>query len=434
MSNKLLSFFTLCVFFSCQKNAPVQFSTTDLCLANRKLLEVAMEDGFSPPQASRVYVYPHIAFYSTLQAFFPDSLTNLKNAIKHFPDSLKTDSKADPILTSLLSFCMTAKAVVFSEHLMDDLKNEFIQSAEKNNYSKEKISASIQCAEQNSRVIVQWLKKDNYQNTRTLERYTSSKKENEWRETPPDYLQGLEPHWPLLRKFFIDSMPEYSYVKLPDYSDTKSSEFYQIVNDVYLKSQNLTSDEKNIAMFWDDNPNVSSHHAHLSHITHKISPPGHWLNIVSQICKQQNLPITKATKAFTYSALAMYDGVIDCWRLKYQTKIIRPISFIQKHMHADWKPLIQTPPFPEFTSGHSVVSAAAAEVLSHEFGSNFSFVDSTEILFGHPLRSFNNFHDAAMEVSLSRYYGGIHFKHSVLEGNKQGTYIAQYLLQKLNKK
>ncbi|NOT37224.1 MAG: vanadium-dependent haloperoxidase [Saprospiraceae bacterium] len=426
----LLLFFLSLI--ACNSEKEVPFDSKNLIESNRALLEIAMEDGFSPPQASRIYVYSHIAFYSCLSKYFPDSLTSLSKAIPHFPELPEPEAGSDPILSSLIAFCNTAKSIVFSESLADQLKDKYITLAKENNFTPEKIASSITTAEKISTRISEWIKKDNYQFTRTLERYTSSKKPDEWRETPPDYTQGLEPHWPKLRKLFSDSMPAYPFQKLPTYSKEKSSDFFKMVLDVHTKSKNLSKEESEIALFWDDNPNVSSHHGHLSHVTHKISPPGHWLNIISQIQKDKNFTIFQLSKAYTYSSIVMYDGIIDCWKLKYDTKVIRPISFIHDFIQEDWKPLIQTPPFPEFTSGHSVVSASAAEVLSTLIGTKVSFTDSTEVLFGNKPRSFNSFHDAAMEVSLSRYYGGIHYMQSVLEGNKQGIYLANYFLEKLN--
>lgn len=392
-----------------------------------------MEDGFSPPQASRVYVYPHIGFYSCLQSFYPDSLFSLDKIITNSPSIPQPNKIADPILSSILTFLKISKSLVFSEELVSRKYDEMILQATKNNFSENEINESKKFADSVSSTIIAWIKKDHYQQTRTLERFTSSKLENEWRETPPDYSQGLEPHWPKLRRFYTDSTMSFISVPPPSYSKLKDSEFFKEAIGVYEISKKLTNDEKEIALYWDDNPNVSSHNAHLSHITHKISPPGHWLNIISQIFNEKNYSLFEMSKTFTLTAIAMYEGIIDCWKLKYKTQVIRPISFIHEQIDPEWKPLIQTPPFPEYTSGHSVISAAAAEILTYTLGESYSFTDSTEVLFGNGVRTFKNFHEAAMEVSLSRYFAGIHYKNSVLNGNIQGINIAKNLIQKLPK-
>jgi membrane-associated phospholipid phosphatase len=193
----------------------------------------------------------------------------------------------------------------------------------------------------------------------------------------------------------------------------------------------LDDEKKQIAWFWDDNPNTSEHRGHLVVMIHKFSPPGHWLNIISQISTQDSSSLFKTTKAYTYSAIAMFDVIISCWDEKYKTNLVRPITYIQENIDIDWKPLIQTPPFPEYTSGHSAISAAAATVLTDIYGDNYAFTDSTEVLFEQPVRSFKSFQDAAWEVSLSRFYAGIHYMNGITEGNKQGKFIGQKVLDKL---
>ena len=416
-----------------QKQQTLHFTSADLNYANRTLLEIAMEDGFSPPVASRVYVYPHIAFYTVMHQSYPDSLKDLSKYLTDFPniDSLKIQD-IDPELSALLCFAKVAKALVFSENKAEQIIDQCITKANALGIPENKIHNSMEYSNSISTKIIAWIKKDNYQFTRTQERYTSSKKPENWCETPPDYTAGLEPHWASIRRLFSDTTNTYEYIALPTFSVDKKSEFYKIVSEVFEQANTQDSSQIKTALYWDDNPNVSKHNGHLTTMIHKISPPGHWLNIISQISQNQNSNIFTTTKAYTYTSIAMFDGIIECWKTKYKTDVVRPISYILNQMDQNWRPLIQTPPFPEFTSGHSVISAAAAEVLSSIYGHNFSFIDSTEILFGHPPRKFNSFHEAAMEVSMSRFYGGIHYKHSVLEGNKQGIFIAKQLLSKIN--
>ncbi len=162
----------------------------------------------------------------------------------------------------------------------------------------------------------------------------------------------------------------------------------------------------------------------MTSIIHKISPPGHWLNIVSIVNEKEKNDIFKATKTYTFTAMAMFDAIISCWYEKYTRNYIRPITVIQEHINVEWQPFIQTPLFPEFTSGHSVASAAAAGILSKIYGDNYNFTDRTQQYLGLPDRSYKSFQEAAWEVSLSRYYGGIHYMISVEEGNRQGYFIA----------
>jgi hypothetical protein len=91
--------------------------------------------------------------------------------------------------------------------------------------------------------------------------------------------------------------------------------------------------------------------------------------------------------------------------------------------------VLQTPPFPEYTSGHSAVSASAAVVLTHFFGDNFSFVDDTELYFGLPERRFNSFYEASEEAAISRLYGGIHYRDACEEGVIQGKKVGNYVVR-----
>ncbi len=422
-------------FYGCRNATAIQpkaFGVEDLHQLNWRLLEIAMEDGFPPPIASRVYTYPHIAFYVTIHKFFPDSLQSLAGRLNGLPPINDVDVKgADAELTALLSFCKTAKKVVFSEHQVDELITGILVKAEESGLSTLVIEASVKCSDEITGHMIDWINQDNYTETRTMDRWTSTKKKGEWIETPPDYGAGMEPKWFKIRPMVIDSAGIYRSTPPPPYDPTRESEFYKMVNAVYQQSKELDEEKVAIALYWDDNPNTSEHHGHLVSVIHKISPPGHWLNIISQISRRDNSSLFKVTKAYTFTSIAMFDAIISCWYEKYKTNLVRPITYIQENIDNNWTPLIQTPPFPEYTSGHSVISAAAASVLTHTYGDNYAFTDSTEVLFNHPIRRFNDFHEAAWEVSLSRFYAGIHYMEGVTEGNRQGRFIGQFVLDSL---
>jgi hypothetical protein len=205
------------------------------------------------------------------------------------------------------------------------------------------------------------------------------------------------------------------------------------VQEVYNLSKKPDSNQKTIALYWDDNPNVSVIEGHLNYFIHKISPGGHWLMIAKQACEQKNIPLVKSSLVYALTAIAIYDAFISCWDEKYKTNLIRPVTVINNHIDAYWRPYIQTPPFPEFTSGHSVTSNAAATVLTALLGENFSFTDETEIPFGQQARTFKSFNAAAAESSISRVYGGIHYPETARISVAQGKQIGKYVLQQLFK-
>ena len=229
------------------------------------------------------------------------------------------------------------------------------------------------------------------------------------------------------------SCSQFSPVEKLRYNPSKQSLFYKNVLEVYNISKKLDSNHREIALYWDDNPNVSVIEGHLTYFIHKISPGGHWVKIAGQACRQKNIPLIKTAQVYALTTIAIYEAFIACWDEKYKTNLIRPVTVINNHIDADWKPLIQTPPFPEFTSGHSVTSNAAAAVLTSLLGDNFSFTDETEILFGHKLRKFTSFYAAARESSMSRVYGGIHYPETARISILQGKQIGNYVMQTLNK-
>jgi hypothetical protein len=135
--------------------------------------------------------------------------------------------------------------------------------------------------------------------------------------------------------------------------------------------------------------------------------------------------------AYTKTSLAIVDAFISCWDEKYRSNLVRPETLINKYIDENWKPILQTPPFPEYTSGHSVVSGAAAIVLTDIFGDNFEFDDDTETQFGLPVRSYSSFNQASSEAAISRMYGGIHYRSAVEVGIKQGRNLGKYVVEKL---
>jgi membrane-associated phospholipid phosphatase len=110
---------------------------------------------------------------------------------------------------------------------------------------------------------------------------------------------------------------------------------------------------------------------------------------------------------------------------------VRPETLINTYFDDEWKPILQTPPFPEYTSGHSVVSGAASSVLTSIFGDNFSFSDNTELPFGLPIRNYKSFKHAADEAAISRMYGGIHYRTAVEVGVGQGRKVGELVTDKL---
>jgi hypothetical protein len=164
----------------------------------------------------------------------------------------------------------------------------------------------------------------------------------------------------------------------------------------------------------------------------KISPGGHWINIVTIACGQTNSNMIKSSAAYTLTSIALFDAFISCWDEKYRSNLIRPETYINANIDETWRPFLQTPPFPEYISGHSIISTASAVVLTKFFGDNFSFDDDSENEFGLPTRHFTSFMNASDEAAISRFYGGIHYNVAIVNGQTQGREVGEWVLKKIH--
>jgi hypothetical protein len=202
--------------------------------------------------------------------------------------------------------------------------------------------------------------------------------------------------------------------------------------EVYNAGINLTEEQRAIASFWDCNPFVMHNTGHVMYATKKISPGGHWINIAAVAAKKSKADFMKTVETYALVSVAVADGFISCWDEKYRSALIRPETVINTYIDKDWVPLLQTPPFPEYPSGHSVISTAAAVALTSLYGENFAYTDSTEVVFGLPPRNFNSFHQAAEEAAISRLYGGIHYMPSIANGQTEGRQVGELVVSKIN--
>ncbi len=247
--------------------------------------------------------------------------------------------------------------------------------------------------------------------------YTLASGPSNWVPTSAIALQQkpLLPYWGRNRTF---AMPDGAACALPPpatYSEDKSSEFYKQALEVFETTKNLTPEQRTIARFWADDAMLST------------TPPGHWVSIALQILARDNIGLERSADVLARVGIAEADAFIGCWNAKFQYDLLRPVTYIRRTMDAKWEPLLTTPPFPEYPSGHSTQSAAAATVLTKLFGDNFAFTDATNQRDGLAARSFPSFWAAANEAGISRLYGGIHFRAAIERGLDQGRCIGAHV-------
>jgi hypothetical protein len=433
-------FVALCVVFSaCKKEEPITIEADDLHNAIDQVIEVMIHDIFSPPVASRIFAYPNIAAYEivALNNSKYQSLVGQLDGLTPIPNPT-SESSVNYQLAALIAHIELSKRLVFSEDKIEVYRDSlYTQWKQKNN--TEFIASEVYglaVAEH----IAQWMDKDNYKQTRTMSKFNVVSEDiGRWQPTPPAYMDGLEPHWNKIRPFAIDSASQFKPIPPPAFSMNEESDFYKELKEVYEISNRITavgdsSDEVQMAQFWDCNPYVSVTRGHLMFATKKITPGAHWIGITKIACKNSDYNFDDTVYAYTKTSIAIADAFISCWDEKYRSNLVRPETLINTYINDNWKPILQTPPFPEYSSGHSVVSGAASIALNSIFGTNFSFDDTTELPFGLPMRHFESFDAAAEEAAISRMYGGIHYRAAVEQGVAQGRSVGNYVVNKLKMK
>ncbi len=401
--------------------------------AEKALTDVIVHDIFSSPVASRIYVYANMAAYEVL-IVQNKAYASLQTQLDSFPKLPVPQNKISFSLSSVYSFLLVGKQLVYSDSALQDSLNNILKW-----YSNKKIDVavyknSLHYGIQIADSIISYAAKDHYKQTRKLRRYAYLKEDGKWSPTPPGYFAAIEPYWNKIRCLTLDSANQFIPKKVVTFSKDSGSDFYNQAYKVYATGNNLTTEQKAIASFWDCNPFDLSTNGHLYFASKKISPGGHWINITALICKQTNSDIVKSSAAYTLVSIGLFDAFISCWDEKYRSNSIRPETYINKYIDENWRPLLQTPPFPEYTSGHSAISTAASIILTKIFGDHFSFDDYTEQEFNLPTRHFNSFIEAANEAAISRFYGGIHYQSAIVNGQDQGHNVGELVLQKVHLK
>lgn len=410
---------------------------TDAGLLHRnekQLTEVIIYDVFSPPVSSRIYTYTSLAAYEAMRHADPSyaSIAAQMNGFGPMPAPQKGKSY-NYLLAATKAFFTVAEKITFS---LDTLKQyqDKVYADFKELLNEETFTNSLAFGESVGRKVLERAAKDNYKETRGMPKFLGSQEPGKWRSTPPDYLDAAEPYWYQIKTLVLDSVKQIACPPPPAFNMQKSSAFLNSVNEVYGITTQLTPEQKDIARYWDDNPFVIEHSGHLMYANKKITPVGHWIGITGIACKKGKANTVQTALAYVLTSAAMFDVIISCWQTKYQYQHIRPVSVINESIDPNWQPFLQTPPFPEHPSGHSGISASAATVLTSLFGDNFSFEDISDLEYIGMKRNFQSFEQAAQEASISRVYGGIHYRTGVEAGAVQGKEVGKLVLERIDPK
>lgn len=405
----------------------------DFVHALKKATDVMLNDVTSPVAASRYYAYISLSSYQVISyydsAHFPSmtGVVNKFNGIHLEPYDLQNTDKS---LACVLTVFRAAEKLLPSGYLI----RKEIDSLQ---LLWSKTSASKQLYENTNNMVVSavaqmvtYARADGFTRLNNMPRYTPKTGDAFWQPTPPVFMSAIEPHWNKLRPFFLDSAQQFVPERPVVYSKAKNSSYYKLLKEVYDLGKSQTKEQALIASFWDCNPFAVQQIGHVEFGLKKISPGGHWIGITGIACIKSKLPLFQTVMVHALVAITLADSFIACWDEKYRSNRIRPETVIHRLIDPRWKPLLQTPPFPEYLSGHSVCSNAAATMLTTIFGDGFDFHDHTEVEFGLPARQFKSFNLAAEEAAISRLYGGIHFRDAIELGKWQGRQVGNLAVKK----
>lgn len=423
----LLSFF----IYATLNATPSVLTTSDYVATLKKVTDVMVYDVTSPVASARYYAYINLSAYEVLSQSNPNRFPSMAISLKHEALLIeKTMSEGiDTEQAVLLAILKSAEKLLPSgSTLKPNIDSLLIKFSSKN---KEKAEKSAVLADKVVAEIVKWATNDGFIQLNNLQKYTPKSAPEFWKPTAPAFMAPVEPHWAKVRTFLLDSAQQFKPLPPTPYDVSVGSSFYQQAKEVQNIVNAKNKKQQEIAKFWDCNPYAISQIGHIEFGLKKISPGGHWIGIAGIACQKAKLPFDKTVLIHAVLAVTMHDAFVACWDEKYRSNRVRPETVINQLFDRRWRPLLQTPPFPEYVSGHSVVSSASSVVLTQFLGQKFSFTDDTETEFGLPKRKFKSFQQAADEACLSRLYGGIHYIDAIEQGKWQGVKVGEWAIFKL---
>jgi hypothetical protein len=385
------------------------------------LVDLVRAEGAAPMVAARIYGYSSVAFFEALVPWNPGlrSLAGQLNGLG--PVAQPGRSLAyDPPTAALGAAAGVARGLLSeaSRPALDALEKRL---ADERYYRPGMTAAAIDRSLEHGRSLARdvlvWASTDGFGRLSNCP-YTAPTGRGLWERTPPAFAAPLQPCWGALRPMVLAEGASCQVAPPPEYSEAPGSAFHQETREVYDVSRSLTDEQRAIALFWADNPRESG------------TPAGHWVRIVGLVAAQRGLDIAGTAEAYARTGIAVNDAFIACWYTKYRYNLVRPITVIRRLFDPAWTPLVGTPPFPEYTSGHSTQSAASARILSDQLGV-VGFSDATHAARGLAVRSFPSFEAAAREAAVSRLYGGIHYRAAIEVGLEQGRCVSEQVIARV---
>ena len=343
-----------------------QFTSKEYVSALKKVTDVMVNDVASPVAAARYYAYVTLAS-NEVTSLFHVPVNSFSQSLQHYQklqvsDTLIAKSNAS-FATVFTVFKMAEKLLPSGSRFAVDA-DSLTHLALKKGIPKAQVENTSKLVQVAVNQMMQYVKADGFSKLSSYKKYTPLAGDGYWQPTGPGYMQALEPECCKIRPFLLDSAQQFKPKEPAAFDVNKTSSFYRQMLEVYTIVNRLTKKEKAIASFWDCNPFTLQQIGHVEFGLKKISPGGHWIGITGIACLKKETTLPQTVFIHTAVALTLSDAFISCWDEKYRSNRIRPATAINKWVDIRWRSLLQTPPFPEYTSGHSVISTAAATVLT----------------------------------------------------------------------
>jgi hypothetical protein len=378
----------------------------------------------NPPAAARLYAYAGITMYQAVVPGIPGN-RSLAGQLTDMPESPAIEDGAvydwSAAATGALAVVVpailpenpdTAQAV---ELLLTRQTNTY-----KRNLPEDVVDRSLAYGQSVAEVILEWEAADGAKEAHAKAAdYVLPVDELDGYVLTTEGTKPVEPYWGEVRTFGLPSSDACDMELDMFFSEEDSSTFYAQALEVKTTGDRLTPAQEDIINFWVDTPGITG------------TPAGHWMLISAQLVDQLDLKLDKTSEMFAMVGISVGDAFISGWNTKYIVMLLRPETYIHRYIDEKWQPYVQTPPFPEFISGHSIVSSSAARTLTYLFGTQ-SFTDDSERFRNLQRRSFTSFEAAASEAGISRLYGGIHYRTGIEKGLEQGRCVADFINERIH--
>jgi membrane-associated phospholipid phosphatase len=392
-----------------------------------ELYDVVKAEKTTPPMASRIYGISAVALYESIVAGTEEhrSLVGQLNGLTSLPQPAKRKYHWPTVANAVLATTIRGLYPMISQASLEAINHleESFASQQQAMVPRPVYERSVAHGQAVATAILDWAATDGYPTVNNCV-YVPNPVPGAWEPTPPGFNPNpLQPCWGQIRPMVLTSGDECPPPGHPAFSTDPASDFYAAGLEVYNVALDLTEEQKTIADYWSDGPGDTG------------TPPGHWIAIVSQIARNDDLSLAAVAEAYARVGIAVHEAFIACWHTKYFYNLQRPVTYINNIIAADWRPYIVTPGFPSYTSGHSTQSSATAHVLTAMFGIK-RFTDTTHTDHGllppQELRTFDSFDTAAAEAAVSRLYGGIHFAFDNEDGLTSGQCIGRAITDRVH--